>query len=151
MKLLSREFKNNQELPSRYTCDGENINPPLEILDVPQAAKSLVLIVTDPDVPSGEWTHWVVWNISPATREIKKDSLPENAVEGITSSGKPGYKGPCPEEGTHVYLFKLYAVDTILPPDENLKKKDIRGMIEGHIIEKTLLKGFYAKPQGENF
>ena len=151
MKLKSSAFKNGQNIPRKFTCEGDNVNPPLEILDVPAQAKSLVLIVNDPNAPNGDWIHWTLWNIAPKAQEIKKNSKPAGATEGLTDSGKPGYGGPCPPAGTHVYLFKLYAIDILLPADPRLTKKEIRKMIEGHIIEKTLLRGFYERAHSENF
>jgi len=151
MQLKSPAFKNGYNIPRKFTCDEENVSPPLEILDVPKKTKSLVLIVSDPDAPSGDWTHWLVWNIKPEAQEIKKGEKPEGAMEGKTDFGKPGYGGPCPPAGTHAYLFKLYAIDIVLPEDPTLTKKEIRKMIEGHLIEKTLLRGFYERAHSENF
>jgi len=145
MKIESPQFSQNGRIPSKYTCDGEDINPPLKISDVPKSAKSLVLIVDDPDAPMGTWVHWTVWNISPETREIQENSVPEGAVEGITSFGKKGYGGPCPPSGTHRYFFKLYALDTLLNLDSSAEVKDIEQAIEGHILEKAELIGLYQR------
>jgi Raf kinase inhibitor-like YbhB/YbcL family protein len=114
MQITSPIFKNNDYLPEKYTCDGLDINPPLVFSDIPLNTKSLALIVDDPDSPSGVWTHWLVWNINPDTKEILENSLPINAVEGITTWGESGYRGPCPSSGTHRYFFKLLALDIIL-------------------------------------
>jgi len=161
MKLLSPAFKNGQYIPSEFTCDGErsfheerneiDTSPPLEIFDVPEKSKSLVLIVSDPNAPNGDWTHWLVWNIKPENQFIKRGQKPEGATEGITSFGRTRYGGPCPPTGTHVYLFKLYAIDVVLPEDPSLTKSELRRMIEDHIIEKTLLRGYYERAHGENF
>ncbi|GAG56895.1 unnamed protein product, partial [marine sediment metagenome] len=88
MKIESTAFKDNKLIPPKYTCDGENINPPLVIRDVPENAKSLVLVVDDPDAPGGTWVHWTVWNISPNIKEIPENSCPQNSVEGMTDSGR---------------------------------------------------------------
>lgn len=151
MILRSSTFQNNHAIPRKCTCDGDNVPPELEISGVPAETKSLVLIMDDPDAPGGTYTHWLLWNINPRTAEIKKNTVPAGAIQGITSQGKPGYVGPCPPNGTHAYLFKLYAVDIILPADPKLGKKEIRKMIDSHIVEKTLLKGFYERAHSENF
>ena len=151
MKIKSQTFKYSEAIPERYTCDGENVNPEIEIISVPENTKSLVLIFDDPDAPGGVFTHWLVWNINPNTEIVKKDSVPDGAVVGKNSAGENAYMGPCPPTGTHAYLFKLYAVDVLLPHDQNLTKKEVRKMIEGHIIEKTLLRGFYERNHSENF
>lgn len=151
MKIKSPAFENCEYIPNEYTCDGYSLSPPLEIEDVPEEAKSLVLIMDDPDAVGGTFTHWIVWNIGANTEKFKKDHVPDGAVVGINSDGKNSYVGPCPPSGTHVYLFKLYAIDMHLPIDTALSKKEIRGMIEGHIIEKTILKGYYERHNGTNF
>ena len=151
MKIKSSAFENCEHIPKEHTCDGYSFSPPLEIGDVPEGAKSLVLIVDDPDAVGGIFTHWLVWNIKPDTEEFRKNHVPEGVVVGVNSEGKNNYVGPCPPSGTHVYLFKLYAIDMLLPIDPNLGKKKIREMIEGHIIEKTILKGYYERYNGTNF
>ena len=145
MKIESTAFKNNELIPSKYTCDGENVNPPLMIDDVPTGAKSLVLIVDDPDAPAGTWVHWTVWNINPEIKEIPENSVPRNGVEGITDFGKPGYGGPCPPSGTHRYFFKLYALDITLDIDTSTKATDIESKIEGNILAKAQLVGLYRR------
>lgn len=145
MELKSPAFRDSQYIPKKYTCEGDDTSPPLQISAVPEGAESLVLIIKDPDAPNGDWIHWLVWNIDPQTQEIKKGSVPEGAVEGVTSFGAPGYRGPCPPGGSHVYLFKLYALDIKLPGDASLKKYQIKEMIKGHILGKTMLKGFYER------
>ena len=111
MKIISEVFENKQMIPQKYTCDGENINPPLQITDIPSNTESLVLIVDDPDAPSGDWIHWLVWNINPQTKEIMEDSVPENAVVGTNDFKKMEYDGPCPPSGTHRYVFKVLALE----------------------------------------
>jgi hypothetical protein len=145
MKLVSSVFENNGNIPAKYTCDGENINPPLEISGVPEGAKSLVLIVDDPDAPAGDWVHWTIWNITLDIKAISENSVPDGSVEGTTSFGKPGYGGPCPPSGTHHYQFKLYALDTLLTLESSAKKKDIERAMEGHILDKTILVGLYQR------
>ena len=145
MKIQSPVFGNNQSIPSKYTCDGENINPPIEFVDVPPEAKSLALIMDDPDAPSGLWVHWTVWNISPSTKGIAENSRFEGAVEGMTSSGKTGYGGPCPPDREHRYFFKLYALDSMLSLDSSAKKEELEAAMEGHIISSAELVGLYNR------
>jgi len=143
MKLISPAFENNQLIPSKYTCDGEDINPPLEISEVPEGTQGLVLIVDDPDAPMGTWTHWIVWNINPSTTLIEENSVPEGAFQGMNNFGKQPYGGPCPPSGTHRYQFKLYALDTKLELNPLSDKKNIEEAMENHIIEETMLVGLY--------
>jgi Raf kinase inhibitor-like YbhB/YbcL family protein len=145
MKISSPAFENNSKIPEKYTCDGENINPPLKIEGVPKEAKSLVLSVDDPDAPMGTFLHWLVWNIPPETNFIEENSLPEGAVQGKNDFGKENYGGPCPPFGTHRYFFKLYALDKILnlPTGSNLK--EVEKEMEGHILDKAQLIGLYQK------
>lgn len=145
MKIESTAFKDNKLIPPKYTCDGENINPPLVISDVPENTKSLVLVVDDPDAPMGTFVHWTVWNISPHIKEIPENSCPQNSVEGITDSGRSGYCGPCPPYGTHRYFFKLFALNTTLDLDTSVKAADIEKEIEENILVKTQLVGLYRR------
>jgi len=145
MEITSPAFKNNGNIPAKYTCDGENINPLLEFKNIPQDTKSLALIVDDPDAPAKTWVHWVVWNIDPGTTRIPENAKIGDAVEGITDFGKPGYGGPCPPSGTHRYFFKLFALDTELDLDPSSGARDLANAMEGHIIESAELIGLYAR------
>jgi len=145
MEIESPVFKNNKLIPSKYTCDGENVNPPLLIGDVPENAKSLVLIVDDPDASRGAFVHWTVWNIDPGIKEIKENSCPQNAVEGRTDFGRPGYGGPCPPSGTHRYFFKLFALNTTLDIDTSTEAADLEREIEDNILAKAQLVGLYRR------
>ncbi|MBW2992325.1 YbhB/YbcL family Raf kinase inhibitor-like protein [Candidatus Woesearchaeota archaeon] len=142
LKLTSPVFENNGNIPAKYTCQGDDVNPELSIEGIPGGTKSLVLIVDDPDAPMGTWDHWVVWNIKP-TDKIKENSVP--GVQGMNDFGKHDYGGPCPPSGTHRYMFKLYALDTELDIDESAHKKDVEKAMEGHILAKTQLIGLYQK------
>ena len=146
MKLTSSLFENMGLIPSTYTCDGADINPPLSITGVPEGAKSLVLILDDPDAPAGIWTHWVVFNIPPDTKEIKEGVEPTGS-QGLTSSKKIGYGGPCPPDREHRYYFKLFALDTKLNLKEGASKKDVEKAMEGHILANTELIGRYNRPR----
>lgn len=145
MNLVSPAFENESSLPSKYTCDSENISPPLAILDVPEAAKSLVLIVDDPDASSGDWVHWLVWNIDPATSFIKENAFPQGAIQGLNDFGKHEYGGPCPPSGTHRYFFKLYALDSMLALGETSRKADLLREIEGRVLLQAELIGIYKR------
>ena len=145
MKILSPAFEANQMIPPKYTCDGENINPPLQIADVPANTKSLILISDDPDAPMGTWVHWTIWNIPPETNEIGENSVPIGAVEGITSFGNKGYGGPCPPSGTHRYFFKLYALDAMLDLSQSAKASDIEKAMKSHILDNSELIGLYKR------
>ncbi len=145
MKIESFAFKNGGEIPSRFTCDGENINPELIFKCVPKNAKSLALIVDDPDAPMGVWGHWVIWNINPKITEINQNSVPIGAVVGENSANKNEYQGPCPPNGLHHYFFRLYALDTIFFLDTNIKAPDLIKAMEGHIIEQAELIGTYER------
>jgi len=144
MKISSPAFLNNEPIPSKYTCDGTNVNPPLLFENIPKETKSLVLIVDDPDASGGTWTHWLVWNMGPTTKTIKENSLPEDVVEGTTSFGKPGYGGPCPPSGTHRYFFKLFALDTELNLTKNTNKEQLERVVSKHVISKAEIIGLYS-------
>jgi Raf kinase inhibitor-like YbhB/YbcL family protein len=137
-------------IPSRYTCDGENVSPPLSILDVPEDAESLVLIMEDPDSPGRTWVHWRVWNISPQTSGFREGEIPLGAVAGVTAFGTAGYGGPCPAHGEHRYVFKLYALRTVLRLPPEASDFQLQNAMTGNIIEHTELVGYYRrKPRRE--
>ena len=144
MKLTSSAFTHNGNIPSEFTCDGSNINPPLSITDVPANAKSLALIVDDPDAPVGVWDHWIVFNINPSLNEIKQNTQPQG-TPGKNSGGRNSYQGPCPPSGTHRYFFKLYALDTTLSLPEGSTKKQVESAMQNHILAKAELVGLYKR------
>ena len=144
MKLTSTAFAHNSTMPSEFTCDGQDLSPPLTISDVPSNAKSLVLIMDDPDAPVGIWDHWVVFNIPPSTKEIAKGTEPKGTA-GKNSWGRTGYGGPCPPSGTHRYFFKLYALDSELNLPEGSAKKELEMTTQGHILAKAELMGNYKR------
>ena len=144
MKLTSTAFTDNGAIHSEHTCDSSDLSPPLEISDVPSNAKSLALIMDDPDAPVGTWDHWVVFNIPPSTREISKGKEPQG-TPGKNSWGRNGYGGPCPPSGTHRYFFKLFALDTMLNLPEGSTKKQIEAAMQGHILYKAELMGTYKR------
>lgn len=149
MKIKSSAFENNSSMPSKYTCDGEEVNPPLSFLDIPKNTKSLVLIMDDPDVPKnlrpdGMWDHWVVWNMPPSTTSIPENSMPPGIV-GKNTGGENGYQGPCPPDREHRYFFKLYALDSKLDLSENATKADLESAMQGYILDKAELIGLYNR------
>ena len=146
MILISPSFENGGTIPRKFTCDGGDINPELLIQNVPAGAKSLALILHDPDAPiAGGFTHWVVWNITPATTAIKQESIPPGSLEGLNSGGKAGYFGPCPREGEHHYEFRLYALDAMLDLPDTATKTELSAEIKKHLIEETVLIGRYQR------
>ncbi len=145
LKLTSPAFKHNGLIPSKYTCDGSDINPSLTIAGAPPGAKSLALIVDDPDAPAGTWVHWVIWNISPKTAEIGEDAVPSGATQGTNDFRRRGYGGPCPPSGTHRYFFKLYALDTVLDLGGSTTKAALERAMKGHIMEQTEMVGLYKR------
>lgn len=146
MQLTSPAFKNLDFIPARYTCDGENINPPLYLQDIPEDTKSLVLIVDDPDAPGGDWVHWLVWNLNPTTIEIDSHSLPPLAIQGLNDFGHTTWGGPCPPSGIHRYQFTLYALDTTLDLAYTTTKPKLLAALQAHIIETSMLVGLYKRP-----
>jgi len=144
MKLIS-VFENNGNIPSQYTCDGENSAPELTVSGVPVGTKSLVLIVDDPDAPMGTWVHWVLFNIPIHTIKINEKSLPTSVKQGITDFGRIGWGGPCPPSGSHRYFFKLYAINTTLDLPQGATKAQVERAIQGHTIEKAELIGLYKR------
>lgn len=149
MKLTSSAFTDKGNIPAKYTCDGTNINPPLHISDVPSTAKSLVLILEDPDVPktihpNGMWDHWIVFNIPPNTQDIKEGQAPAGKY-GVGSAGSEKYQGPCPPDKAHRYFFKLFALDTLLSLPEKATKQQVQQAMQGHIVAKTELVGMYVR------
>jgi Raf kinase inhibitor-like YbhB/YbcL family protein len=145
LKITSPAFVTNGYIPARYTCDGTDINPPLQIDNVPAESKSLALIVDDPDAPVGMWVHWVVWNIDPATREIAEDNVPRNAAQGKNDWKRNTYGGPCPPSGVHRYFFKLYALDTRLNLGTGAAKGDLEKAMHGHVLASAELIGLYRR------
>ncbi len=145
LSLSSPAFRNGELIPSKFTCDGEDTNPALVIGNVPPEAKSLALIMDDPDAPSGMWVHWVVWNIDPKTTEIGEDSVPGGAKLGMNDFRKSPYGGPCPPSGTHRYFFKLYALDTKLELGTGTNKAALEKAMKGHILAQGELMGKYKR------
>jgi hypothetical protein len=150
MKIISLAFKNGEKIPAKYTCDGENTGPPLEISDIPEGAQSLVLIMDDPDAPGKTWDHWIVFNISLKleARSLKlviREGKKLDGIGGKNSWGKTGYGGPCPHSDTHRYFFKAYVLDSELDLPEGSGKEEIEESMKGHIISQAELIGLYER------
>jgi len=145
LSLKSSVFEHMGDIPRKYTCQGENVSPPLSISNVPEDTKSLALIVEDPDAPGITVTHWVICHLDPRITEIPEGGKLENAIIGKNMRGKNEYMGPCPPFGKHRYIFKLFALDQQLELDSKSKKKHLLKKMQGYIIEETQLIGLYQK------
>ncbi len=153
-ELTSTAFENGGAIPAKYTCEGDDISPPLAWSQVPSGTKSLVLIVDDPDAPDPKhpkmtWVHWVLYDIPPDAHGLKEgikaNDLPDTTKQGINDWQRPGYGGPCPPIGRHRYFFKLYALDTRLGDLGQATKDDVLQAMFGHVIGEAVLMGTYQK------
>jgi hypothetical protein len=155
MKLTSSAFQNQGRIPALYTCDGQGINPPLEIDDIPANTKSLAMIVEDPDVPKnlredGLWIHWMIWNIPASTTgvSIGEGSTPSGVV-GLSTDGRQAYNPMCPPDREHRYFFKVFALDTIIELDPNsATREDLYAALQNHVLETAELMGKYERVSG---
>ncbi|MEG3438731.1 YbhB/YbcL family Raf kinase inhibitor-like protein [Pannus brasiliensis CCIBt3594] len=150
MKLESSAFVTNGAIPSRYTCDGQDLSPPLAWDEPPAGTRSFALICDDPDAPGKTWVHWVVYNLPPATRSLPEKVSPNATVaggglQGKNDFGKSGYGGPCPPSGTHRYFFKLYALDRVLELSAGATKARVEEAIKGHVLAEVHLIGLYHR------
>lgn len=148
--ITSTAFKEGGMIPAKYTCDGQDISPPLKWEQIPKGAKSIALISDDPDAPMGTWVHWVIWNIPAEANGLPeavpaKSQLADGSKQGISDFRKPGYGGPCPPSGTHRYFFKVYALDTKLDLPESSQKQDLVDAMKGHILAEGSLMGKYKR------
>lgn len=149
MKIESSVFSHNQSIPAKYTCDGDDVSPPLTISGVPENAKSLVFIMDDPDVPKsirpdGMWNHWIKFNIPSMATTIEERREPEG-IAGKGTSGNLDYHGPCPPDREHRYFFKLYALDTELELQQGVSKEEVEQAMSDHILAQTELIGLYSR------
>ena len=145
MKLTSPAFLNLQPIPPKYGCDGRDISPPLKIEGVPKEARSLALVVEDPDAPAGTWVHWLLWNMDPATTQIAEGTVPRGAEEGTNSWQRKSYGGPCPPSGTHRYIFRLYALKERLHIPSSSNRSDLERGMQGKILARAELSGRYRR------
>ena len=141
MKLISQDLKNQEIIPNRFTCDGENINPELSWNDAPENVKSFALIIDDPDAPGKTWVHWILIDIQKNVRNIKQNSIVGKQLKN--DFGRFNYGGPCPPSGTHRYFFKLYALN--IEKLENADEKNVYDLIEKHKIDEAVLVGRYKR------
>ena len=147
MKLESYAFENGKVIPRKYGYKIENLSPPLQISEIPEGTKSLVLIMDDPDAMGAVgkvWVHWVLWNISSDTKEIHENSIPENSIEGKTDFDEIGYGGPAPPDKEHTYIFKIYALNKILNLKKGSTKEEIEKSMKQHILDEVKLEGKFA-------
>ena len=152
MQITSTAFAEGQEIPARYTCQGDDASPPLAFRGVPAGARSLALIVDDPDAPDPKapkmtWVHWVVYNLPPTATGLSEAAaqLPAGAISGTNDWKRTGYGGPCPPIGRHRYFHKLYALDVVLPDEGPLDKPALLAAMQGHILAEASLMGTYQK------
>lgn len=144
MTITSTAFPPNEPIPPEYGYKGKNVNPPLTFSEVPREAKSLVLVLEDPDAIGGTFTHWILYNISPATLQILEGKIPLSAQEAANDFNEQGYGGPKPPSGTHRYIFRLFALDTALDIVQTDKRPELDAAIEGHVIAEAKLQGMFT-------
>ncbi len=149
-ELKSSAFAHESAVPSKYTCDGADVSPPLAWSGAPAGTKSYALVVDDPDAPAGTWVHWVVWNIPASASALTENiaaaaELPDGTRQGISDFKRPGWGGPCPPSGTHRYYFKLYALDALLDISATATKRDLEAAMKGHVLGQATLRGTYAR------
>ena len=147
LQLTSAAFSQGDEIPQKFGYKNGNTSPPLTISGIPAEAKSLTLIMDEPDAMGAVgkvWVHWVVWNIDSTTTEIAESTVPNGAIEGMTDFGEVGYGGPAPPDKRHTYVFKLYALDSIFDLSSESTKTGVEKAMEGHILSQATLEGTYA-------
>ena len=150
MILSSTAFADGEAVPQRYTCDGQDVSPPLAWRDAPAGTQTFALVVDDPDAPKGTWVHWVVFNLPASVSRLPENAsgpgaLPAGATEGINGWGRPGYGGPCPPSGTHRYYFRLFALDGALDLGPDATSADVARAREGHVLAEATLMGRYTR------
>jgi Raf kinase inhibitor-like YbhB/YbcL family protein len=150
IEVRSSAFGEGDRIPSDFTCDGADMSPPIEWSGVPATAQSLAIIVDDPDAPSGNWTHWLVYGLPPDLTQLKagiaaEEELPGGALQGRTDFGRTGYGGPCPPSGEHRYFFKVYALNAMLRLKSGVSKQELLRAMQGHILAEGVLMGRYDR------
>jgi Raf kinase inhibitor-like YbhB/YbcL family protein len=148
-EVSSPAFGNEEAIPVKFSCDGDDLSPALTWTEPPAGTQSFALIMDDPDAPMGTWVHWVVYNIPASTRELEEampttPELSNGIMQAYSSAGTTGYHGPCPPFGTHRYFFKLYALDTMLSLSDKADKKELLAAMEGHILADAELMGTFS-------
>lgn len=147
MRLTSPAFVSDDSIPLKYTCEGDDLIPPFTIEDAPPETASFVLIVDDPDSPSGDWLHWLAYDIPGDTRQILEGQ--EVGTQGLNSWSRPGYGGPCPSKGEHRYIFRLYALDKILDLPPGSRRPDVERAMSGSVIAEAQMMGRYVKVKNQ--
>lgn len=151
IEVTSPAFRDGGSIPPKYTCDGQDVSPPLKWNSIPEGAKSIALIVDDPDAPRGDWVHWVVYDLPPSLRELPErvpvgeKVLGNGGRQGVNDYGKVGYGGPCPPSGTHRYFFRVYALDHELALQPGATKAQLLKSMEGHVLGQGQLMGKYSR------
>jgi len=145
MKLNTSAFSDGGTIPKKYTREGANMNPALHLEEIPDKARSLALLVDDPDAPGGTFNHWLLYNVDPKTKDIKENSAPVIATQGRNDFGDNEYDGPQPPSGEHRYLFKAFALDTVLDLPRGAKRQDVERAMQGHVLDQAALMGRYAR------
>lgn len=141
--ITSTAFENEGEIPSKYTCDGDEVSPPIDVEDTPEGTKTLAVIMEDPDAPNGTFTHWLLWNIDPESAYLDEQTF--HSVSGKNSANQIGYYGPCPPSGSHRYYFHVYALDAGLDLEEGADRSELEIAMEGHILGKGSIMGRYKR------
>jgi len=150
LRITSPAFRDNEEIPAKFTCEGLDVNPERAIENVPAGTKSRALVMEDPDAPNGLWVHWAAWNINPNIHVLAEHAEPRESVIGKNSWGHNRYGGPCPPSGTHRYMFRLYALDKTLDLPGSAGKDHLDEAMDGHILAQGVLTGRYAKKGGKS-
>lgn len=145
MTITSSAFLHNQPMPAKYTCEGENVNPPLQFADIPANAQSVALIVDDEYAPGKIWSHWILFNMPPSLTQIEENHIPVGVKQGITDFENTRYDGPCPPSGNHIYRFHLFALDVMLEDMAHVTQAMLQEAMKGHILEEAVLNGTYQR------
>ena len=148
--ISSGAFAEGGTIPVEYTCDGKDMSPPLVFSGIPDSAKSIALVMDDPDAPGKTWVHWIIYNIPAGTKQLAEGipptgTLNDGSMQGTSDFGKTGYGGPCPPSGTHRYYFKAYALDTVLDLQSGASKGQLEKAMQGHVLAKSELMGRYGR------
>lgn len=146
LELISPAFRDGEPIPPQFSCRGQNISPPLNIFNVPPQTRSMAIIMHDPDAVSGDFTHWLIWDIPASCETIAVSSVPVGAIQGVNDSGKRGYTGPCPPSGTgiHRYIFELYALDNVLNLASGSTRQELEEAVRGHTLGSATLTGLFS-------